>query len=253
MKKNRTPRGISTIGMLIGLAIAVVVIGGGIYLASDVWRTKANSAYDQFAKWTPENIAKDPTGYLNFCEEQTNKAVEKLKANEIAIAQKKAAIASMRDDAQGKVRVGNKALDELKSFYRQTDTTWPVTWMSTSLDQDACKRQIMKFASETKSQSDLLNKLESALTTLSAQAVKVQEARDKAKEQLATIATNREMLKVQQITDELKNNLVAMKAVIETSVVGVASNESGSMSLSDLTAKSAGTVDETEFAKIMAK
>ena len=246
--QNRT--GLSTVGIIVGLVVLAGLVFGGLYFYSDVFHTKANAAYDQFA---PENIAKDPVNYLNFCEEQTKAAVTKLKASEIAIAQKKASIQTMVDDAKSKVAGGKVALDELKAIYVKADADkkWPTTWRNQTMEQEPCKRQIVKFDREIRGKEDLLKKLAAAVAQLDVQSNKVQEARDKAGDQLAKITTSREMLKVQQITDDLKNNLVAMKGVIETSVVGVASGETGSLSLDDLAKQSQTAVDDGEFNKIM--
>src|SRR5438552_14869923 len=60
--------------------VAVVLVGGVVwYFVSDPFHTRVNAQLDQMTKWTPEQIAKDPVMYLNFCEEQTKKAIEQLK------------------------------------------------------------------------------------------------------------------------------------------------------------------------------
>lgn len=245
--------GMSVVGIVVALLVAAGVAFVVVYMISAPMRTRTNAAYKNFAEWTPDNIAKDPVNYLNFCEAETQTAIQKLKASEIAIAQKRAQVEGMLQDNQNKVALGQKALDELKGLYKQADAAkqWPMTWRSAALDQDACKRQIVKFAGELRSKSDLIKKLGAATDQLKAQSGKVLEARDKAQEQLTQIATSREMLKVQQITDDLKDNLVAMKSVLQTSVLGVAAAEPGTISLDDLAATSEASVDETEFANIM--
>jgi Tfp pilus assembly protein PilE len=246
-------RGITTVGVLV-VVVVLAIIGFAIaYYGSDVFRTKAKASVQQFAEWTPENIAKDPLNYLNFCEEQAKGALEKCKASEIAIAQKKAKIESMRDEAKNSIAIGTKALDELTTLYKDADAkaAFPIKWKSTELDKELAKRQIMKLAGQIKSRRELLTKLESAIEQLRIQSNKLAEAKDNAKDQLVKIDTNREMLKVHAITDELKSNLVAMKAAIETSVVGLASSDAGSLSLDDLAAQAETAVDEAEFNKIL--
>jgi len=244
--------GLSNIGIIVAVVIVIAAIGIGVYFTSDVYRTKVNAAADQFAHWTPENIAKDPVNYLNFCETQTKAAVEKLKASEISVAQKLGSIEDKQKDAKEKIAIGTKALDGLKETYRKTDAnSWPITWNDQKLDQNDAKLQIVRLDHDIRNRTELVAKYDSAVTQLRAQQGKIAEARDKAKDQLAKIETNREMLKVQQITDDLKNNLVAMKGVIETSVVGAASSNTGAISLDDLAAKSASTVNDNEFNKIM--
>ena len=251
---NVNKRGFSIIGAIVGVVVLVAVVLAGLYFFSDVFRTRMTSAYEGFAKWTPENIAKDPVNYLNFCEAQANTAVEKLKASRIAIAQKKAKIGSMREDAQNKLTVGNKALGELKTAYKQADAdnSFPVKWADNTLDKDACKRQILRLAGEIKSKNDLVAMFDQAGKQLDVQSEKINDATDQASKQLASIQTNREMLKVQAITDDIKKQLVDMKGVLESSVVAVStSTTGGSVSLDDLVAKSATAVDESKFDEVM--
>src|SRR5262245_24649976 len=118
---KRFARGASTAGIVVGLVAVAAIAFVVVYFASDVFRTKANAAYKQFAEWTPENSAKDPLNYLNFCEEQTKSALEKCKASEVAIRMKKGQIEEMHKTAVSKNSLGNKALGELKTAYKAAD------------------------------------------------------------------------------------------------------------------------------------
>lgn len=249
-------RGMSTIGIVVVLIILAGAAFAGTYFFSDVFKTKVDSAVEQFAKWTPENIAKDPKGYLDFCEAQVKASIDKAKASEIAIGQKKGMCESKRDDAKKLIETGEKALTELKAAYlkAEADKAWPVSWQSTKLDQDAAKRQIMTLARQVKSQGELMSKYEAAIQQLTVSANKTAELKDRAKEQLAKIDASRATIKVQQITDDLKNTLVNMKGAIETSIMGVASSDNtGSLSLEDIAAKNETKVDDKEFDKVMGK
>lgn len=255
-KMNIQRGGFSVLGALGVLVVLAAVVAGGLYTFSPFHRTQIASTWKEFSQWTPDNIAKYPVEYLNFCEEQTNNAVLKLKGSQIAISQKKAKLEAMREEATTSVMVGDKAMTELKLAYRkaETDNAWPLSWQGAQLDQDKAKCQAVKLDADIQTQESLRTQCEEAIKTLDVQLVKVRDARAVAKEQLAKIETNREMLKVQIITDELKKTLVEMKGAVESSVVGVASStESGVQSLSDLTVKAQNATDEGRFDKIMAK
>jgi len=63
---NNRKNGMSLTGIIV-LIIVLVAIGVGVmYFTSDVYRTKIETAANQYAHWTPENIAKDPENYLTF-------------------------------------------------------------------------------------------------------------------------------------------------------------------------------------------
>lgn len=239
----------------IGVVVLIVaVVAAAAYFLSDPFRTKADAAYDQFSKWTPENIAKDPENYLNFCEKQANDAVLKLKASQISVAQNRANLDTMKKDAADKVALGTKALAELKQLYTEAEAgkKWPVTWQGGSRDQDWVKRQIVSFNRQVTGQESLKAKVEAGLKQLDNQATKIQEASSQANEQISQIKTSREMLKVQKITADLSKQLVNIGSTLQATI-STASESSGTITLDQLQAESATTVDETEFSKIMGK
>jgi hypothetical protein len=248
-------RGSSLATVLGVIAVLVIAAGAAVYFGSKVFRTRINHQIDQFSEWTPENIAKYPNDYLNFCEAETKQAMERLKASEIAIAQKMSKLETLQGEARERIDLGKKALEDLKSAYKSAAArdSWPLTWRENKLDKDRAKRQIIRFDKDFRSRDDLVARYTAAVNQLRAQASKLQDARDTAQSQLAKIDSNREMLKIQEITGDLKSNLIAMKGVIETSVVGVAATDSGPVSIDDLAAQSEGAVNEKEFAAILGK
>lgn len=253
MKVNVSKSGQTRIPVL-GIVIAVVAIGALLYFTSDVFRTKINVAADQYAHWTPENIAKDPENYLNFCEQQANAAVLKLKASRIAIAQNHASLEATQKDATEKIALGNKALTELKAVYQEASAgnKWPATWNGAPRDEAMVKQQIVSFARQIAAQVALKAKVDAGLKQLDNQILKVQEASGQAQEQLAQIKVSRETLKVQKITDDLSKQLVNIGSTLQATI-GVASESTGTITLDQLKAESATTVDESEFNKIMGK
>ncbi|MEM8883857.1 MAG: hypothetical protein AAGD14_07310 [Planctomycetota bacterium] len=239
-------------GVLVGI-LALLVIGGvGFYLWSDPFRTKTNEAFKQMSEWTPENIAKDPINYLNFCEEQTNLALEKLKTSEISIAQKRGQLVEMRSEADGKIKVGDKALAELKAAYTAAAAAaaFPVTWSGKEYDKESCQKQIIGLDRQVKSQRSLHVKIDGSIKKLDIQKQRVIDQRAEARKQLTEIQSQREVLKVQQITDDLTTQLVDMKSVLQT-VIATADESSDMKTLDDLAAESASSVDQEEFDAIM--
>lgn len=249
-------RGISTAGVIVIIVVLAAIAGAAAYFLSDPVKTKTDAAYQQFSEWTPENIAKDPVNYLNFAEAQTKEALEKLKASEIAVAQKQAQLEGMREDAQSKISAGSKALDELKALYKTAaaDGTWPVTWRGEARSEDWTKRQIMAFHADVEGKQKVLGTVQKGLTTLEAQGAKIAEQRTTCQQQLAQIATNREMLKVQEITDDLKEQLVNMKGMLQATVAAVGTGDADAILTTDsLVATQPATVDEAAFETILAE
>lgn len=239
-------------GAIVGIIALVLVIAGIVYWVSDPMRARMQEGIDQMTKWTPENIAKEPVLYLNFCEEQANKAIQSLKADRISVEQNKAKLQEMKDTASAQVKKGEQVLADLKGLYEkaETDKTWPVTWQNQSRDKDTMKAYIMRIYKETQTQRMILDKVDSGLKKLEAQVVKIEKASGDAKAQLADIAANRELLKVQKLTDDLKDRLVNMKGAIQ-GVVDVAAEGGGLPSLADLAGETTPATDNAEFEKVL--
>lgn len=240
--------------IVVGVAVLAVVAVAVLYFTSDVQRTKIRAAADQYAHWTPENIARDPENYLNFCEQEAEKALMDLKASEISIAQNNGKLSAMATEASGKISLGERALSQIKEAFRnaEANNAWPITWEGAQRDSDFVKRQIVSLDRQVESQKTLKSKIENGLKNLSVQATRIQEGRAQAQAQLAEIKTSREILKVQKITDELTDRLASIGAVIRSSSA-IATETSTTISLDQLAASNVGTVDEAEFKAIMDK
>ncbi len=240
---------------IIILIIVLIIAAGAIYyFTSDVGRTRINEVGKQYAKWTPENIAKDPENYLNFCQEQSESALLKLKASEIEIAQSRGSIEAMATAAINKVTAGEKGLAELKAAYKkaETDAKFPFVWNGKDYTQDAAKRDIVSLFRQVEAQKNVAAKAEAGLLRLDGQVDRIQEGRAKVQEQLQEITTSRSMLKVNKITDELTQRLSSIGAALQ-STIGIAADASAPISIDQLTEQQATVVDDSEFTKIMAE
>lgn len=242
----------TTVKAVIALAIVVVVAVGAWYFTSDTFRTKVDASMKQATKWTPENIAKDPQNYLNYVENETIQAQDSLKASRIAVAQNRGKLETMRDDAKRKIAAGEKGLKQLLDSYKAAETgnSFPVTWNGRSMAKDQVQQQVVALDKEVKIQKNLQNKVEGGLKSLDVQVMKISEAEGNAQSQLAEIRANRELLKVQSLTTDLKDKLVSMQSAV-AATVGAASDTSSVMSLDQLTASTETAVDTTAFDKIL--
>ncbi len=229
----------------------------GCTTGSDVLDTKIKDAHDQFAKWTPENIAKNPQLYLKFCESETNKAIEKMKANEISIQQKKASLELKLKEHSDKLAIGSKALDELKTTYREAaadgGSGFPIKWMSFELTDDKAKRQILQLAGQVQSAEKLKTMYGRAVAQLSKAKADLQLRRDEAKEQLAKIAVSMETLKIQDITNDLADQLAGMGGMLAGLVDFEPEDPNQLVNLDDISKQSEMVVDDAKFSEIMGK
>ncbi len=243
----------SGVAKVLVLIVVAAVAGLGVYyFTSDVGRTRIQETHKQYAYWTPENIAKNPELYLAFCETEAEKALQSLKASEIAVAQNRATLQNTLTEAGNKINVGEKALNELKASFSAAEANgaWPVSWQGRSLDADQVKRQIVGLHKQVEAQKSLKGKVEAGIRKLEAQVERIQEGRAETQSQIAEIKTSREILKVQKLTEDLTTRLTSIKGVLQATI-HTASETSGPMSLEQLAESSVGTVDESEFNAIM--
>lgn len=238
--------------VIVTVVIGVVALLAVYYFTSDVGRTRLTEAGKQYAKWTPDNIAKDPENYLNFCEQECNAALLKLKASEIEIAQNRGSLEAMVAAAKNKVAAGTKGLAELKEAYTQAETAakFPFVWNGKNYTQDAAKRDIVGLFRQVEAQKGVAAKAEAGVMKLDGQVARIQEGRAKAQEQMQEITTSRSMLKVNKITDELTKRLTSIGAAVQ-STVGIATDSSAPVSIDQLAEQQSTVVDDGEFSKIM--
>lgn len=248
MSTRTLRRGLSSSGVILSVVGVAAVVGAGAYLMSDVWSTKIDSAYSQFSEWTPENIAKDPKNYLKFCEKQAKAAQTKLKARNISIKQSKAKLAAKQEDAQKKVELGKKALTELKELRdgAESSNSWPVKFHEIELTKEALGKQAIKLRKEMDQKAKLSAVATKGLKQLALQETKVSDALQKLDEQLTEITSKREMLEIKEITEDITEDLVSMRGVLE-GVVEIGDEEPGSFSLDDLADADATDVNDADI------
>lgn len=245
------------INVIVTVAAVAVAVLAVYYFTSDVGRTRIDAAGKQYAKWTPENIAKDPLNYLNFCETECNNAILSLKASEIEIAQKRGEIKRLSDNDKGAVKSGEKLLDSIKAGYSKAeeDGAFPFTVAALpgkSFDQDTARREIVNVHKQVESKKSAVMQTEAAMKQLDANLLRVQDGRSNLQQQLQEITTSRTTLKIATITDDLTKRLSSIGAAVQ-STVGLAADSSAPINIDQFVTQQAGEVDEDEFAKIMAQ
>jgi archaellum component FlaC len=240
--------------MKIAAAIVALValVGGGAFLYSDVYRTKAQEAFKQFSDWTPENIAKYPDTYLTFCEGQVNKVLDDLKARRVSISINKNKITAMRDDAAEKAQTGDTVLAKLKDLYKTTakNNAWPATWEGTPANEEWVRNQIVQVNAQIQGKRKIVATCDQMLAKLDDSERQLPKIESAAQQQLVEIHTNQEVLKVNKLTGDLDNQLVSMKAAIQ-GVVTQTNDQPAAINLDSMPATS--TPVDSNFQAILNK
>jgi hypothetical protein len=246
-------RGIGFVTLIVGIGLLLIVAIAAVYLSSDVFRSKADAAYRQFAEWTPENIAKDPLGYLDFCEAETKAALEKLKATKIEIAQNRVQLQDTQANSEKLIALGDKKIRELLLRYELAEETgqWPLEWSGSKLDKPAADRQLTKLDRDITGQKEIAKAAANGLVQLDKESARVDELTTKAREQLDTLKVKRQTVKIQQISDSLRDQLVNIGAMVRTTVEE-ADSPTEPISLEELAEREEPQAEENVYERVRA-
>lgn len=121
--------------LVTALLILATLAGGVLYFQSDVFRTKANQVVDEWTKWTPENITKDPKGYLTFAIGELSAIGDQLKTHKRTLLER-IDLAEQRVKKEAlTAQASQTALDNLKSAYHGGKEGFPVSYDARDYDE----------------------------------------------------------------------------------------------------------------------
>lgn len=135
-------------GKGIGVVVALVLVAGVVfYFVSDPFKTKVDVKMEQATKWTPENIHKDPAGYMAFAVGQADKTVEALSARRIGLSQQKSNNEKMLQKASKDLDTAKKLFDQFRTAYKEASSanSWPKEVAGTQYQEADLKKQIMSL------------------------------------------------------------------------------------------------------------
>lgn len=136
--KKRTPFENPRSGSsLIVIIVVIVLLGGIAYYLSDPFKAKMDEAYTDLSKWTPENMAKDPGGYLAWARKEMDSVEVSLEGRMIGLKQ-----LNQKYDREGKTAAMLRdryatVLPELKAAYKEAkeSDSWPATTANGELSE----------------------------------------------------------------------------------------------------------------------
>ncbi|MCG8510801.1 MAG: hypothetical protein MI741_16380 [Rhodospirillales bacterium] len=244
----------SATAIVIGVVVVVVVAGLGLYFFSPFWQQKVDSGVRDFTQWTPERIAAEPVLYLDFCEKQSNQALEKIEASKISIAQRKAKLEQMKEESDTYVKKGEQILKQLKELNAEAkaNDSWPVTFNGNELTKEKFAQQVKRIRTDYDNKKKTLKAAEDGLKKLEATSNKLIEAKSEIETQLSQIESNREMLKVKEITGDITDQLVDMRGVLAAATSIADSGEGEIMGIGDVIESEGVNIDDEEVDNLLA-
>jgi hypothetical protein len=191
---------------------------------------------------------------LTACERETKSALQKLQVSEISIAQQKTKLEDQRDELAEKLDFGAKDFEKLKVAYAGAlaADAFPMQWEEYQLDKDQAETQIVKLDTEIKMYTQLLQRYRTGVGQLQLQKEKLYAARSQAQAQLTKIVVNRETLKINGITADLKEKMLEIRSINNLlELGGLETDRSRPATLNDLASRHSGDANQAKLREIM--
>lgn len=251
MSRTHDRRGASNLVLVLLVIAAALAVW---FFVSKPFQTNVKEGYRQATEWTPENIQKDPIGYLSWALDEVGTTEQKLQAGVLALKTKKNAA----ERAVGKHTTDKgeyeKLLGEFKEAYRTAESTkkFPVTVRNLNFDETALKRKIVESNDKMVGEAGLLeayNKtlriINDKLSELDAKLGDVAKLKNRLSTDLEIAKVNKSVAGLDSIDDQLA-------AIVDTSAALVRTTEEGT-EVSTMIKPSAEARVDDEFSKIMGK
>lgn len=244
-------QGLSPILILVLLALAAGVI---LYFWSQPFQTRVNEAARQASQWTPENIQKDPVGYLTWAREETGRTEQTLQASTLSLKTK-------LNEATRQVAANRESLDtyttllgEAKSLYREAAATdsWPATLRGVSLTEAQLKAKIVEAFEKVQGLDQLIATYNETSSIMSRKLAEVDAKLSEVRKLRGKLATDLEIAKVKKSVEGLGEISDRLAAIMDTASA-LTDVTAGDVSLEDLVTPTGDQKLDEDFSKIMAE
>ncbi len=201
-------------GRLSSVIVALAVTGvAGSYLASAPFRTNANLQFKQFTEWTPENIAKDPRGYLAWLGAELRRTEEQVIAQQVGVNQRLGAL--RREEATLSLRIENSTglIDELRAA--QAKAEWPAKVRMRDLTQKEVEAKLIEGTARLEAAKKRLAQVRGHQAKAATTLAEAEQMRTKLKEEQMGIASMAEEVTLRG-SSELLADLSGLRERLDT-------------------------------------
>jgi hypothetical protein len=239
-------------GLIVGIIALVVVAAIVFYFISDPFKAKVNEQVRQATKWTPENIQKDPVGYLQWALDECNSSKDMLEAREIGLRSQLKKFEMAHQEKSAQLANDTKLVEEAKDAYTKASGGggWPVEFRGRNIDEATMKRLIVEgarrrdqFAKQVDTYAMARGKVEKKLAQVQKMLDDVRLLRTKLESDIEIAKVNKTVDGIEGITDQLTD-------IISTSHA-LAAQESDMNLLDELSTPTADQALEDDFTAIM--
>jgi hypothetical protein len=234
--------------------VIVLVLGAILFFVSKPFQTRVKQATRQATEWTPENIQKDPVGYLSWALAECGKTEEKLQASRLALKTNRNNAERSLSTHQADQTAYTKLLDEAKSLYRQAgaSASWPAELRGVKMEEAVLKAKIVEAHDKLSGLGELIATYQQSRQIIDRKLVEVEAKLTEVTKLESKLSTDLEIAKVRKTVEGIGTISDQLNAIVDTSEALVSATKDG-ISLEELVKPSGERRVETEFEKIMAQ
>ena len=239
---------------IVAVIVLVVVLGAILFFASKPFSTRVKEAARQATEWTPENITKDPVGYLTWALDECKRVEGDLKASTLALNTRRNQAERELAKKQAERDAYSKLVGEAKALYRKAkaDDRWPAALRGATLTEAELKARIVEAHSKVKSLDDLIAAYKQSQKAMERQLVQISEKLTEAQKLKGKLSSEIEVAKVKQSAEGIGAITDQLEAMADTSKALVSSSGQTS-SLEDMVAPTGQPRIDAEFDRIMSE
>ncbi len=230
------------------VVVSAVVLVGIAYFASGPFRSKVDRRIQQATQWTPENIQKDPEGYLFQAKQKVKDAQAKLEANLIDVAQHQGSVQNLLIERVAKRDAVSELLTEMRAAYidSRDNDNWPAKVGDRFIAEPLLRKQIIEAHSRFETLKSQSVQLQSLIAQLNE---REQQTRDQMSDLETTskkIDSDLEIVKATQVMKDFKAIKINMEAISTVGNIVTAVPTEGSLDAMIAEHRSAATDDKFE-------
>jgi hypothetical protein len=203
-------------GNKLGWAGVILVVGAAAYFLFPGFRTKVDSTYDKHFGWTPEARRKDPVGFMEYSIAKLGENIGKFEQarGDLRVAQAK--LEDMKRDNSGKLAFAEKQLVEFKTAYKDAvgGKGWPVGMAGRQYSEAELKSQVTVLLSQKGNFEKVVKQIDASIQGADRKGLELMNRISESKSKLSILETQKELVKVGQLTAESEKLLAEVNDVL---------------------------------------
>jgi phage shock protein A len=215
-------------GNKLGWVVGIVVLGIAAYLLFPGIKAKVDKSYDKHFGWNAEARRKDPVGFMEYSIGKLGENIGKFEQarGDLRVAQLK--LEDMKRDNSSKLAFADKQLVEFKDAYKAATggKGWPVAMAGRNYTEGELKSQVTMLLSQRGSFEKVVKQIDVSISAADKKSLELVNRISESKSKLSILETQKELVKVGQVTaesekilSEVNDVLIANEAMAEKASV----------------------------------